>query len=109
MQAVDFLDRIKKLISNGNVLVSSHGYDELADDDIRVRDIIDGMQNAISVEYYPDYSKGPCILVLLRDGENNVLHAVWGVSKERTEPAVLVTAYKPDPSRWNEDFTERKK
>lgn len=53
MQADDFLKRIKKLIIDGKILVSSHGYDELAEVDIRVRDVIENMQNAFVVDYYP--------------------------------------------------------
>jgi hypothetical protein len=36
------------------------------------------------------------------------VHAVWGIPKGATGPAVLVTAYRPDPSRWSEDFMRRR-
>jgi len=109
MQATEFLDHIKGLIVEGHVLVSSHGYDELADDNIFVKDILKGMDNAVTVEYYPDYVKGPCILILIKDIQNNPVHVVWGISQGESGPAVLVTAYRPDPERWNDDFVERRK
>ena len=31
-----------------------------------------------------------------------------GHSKEVTSPAVLITAYRPDPERWSDDFMRRK-
>ena len=33
--------------------------------------------------------------------------AVWGIPKESASPAVLVTAYRPDPERWSGDFNRR--
>lgn len=101
------LDQISQLVMEGNVRISEHGYDELAADHILVRDVIEGLNGAILVEDYPEYPKGPCVLVLQRDREQRPLHAVWGIPKGKTSPAVLVTAYRPDPDRWDKDFRRR--
>ena len=58
---------IKKLIEKKDVLISSHGYDELAEDNI----------------------------------------LVWGIPKDKKNPAVLITAYRPDPEKWSDDFKRR--
>jgi hypothetical protein len=105
----DLLTIIAQLIKEGQVVISSHGYDELAADGILIRDIISNVKDAICVEEYPDYHKGPCILVLQHDREAQPVHVVWGVPKGRISPAVLVTAYRPDPQRWEEDFLRRRK
>jgi hypothetical protein len=79
--------KILRLIEQNQVQVSAHGYEEMADEKILVRDV----------------------LVLQHDGRDKPIHILWGIPKNATFPAVLVTAYRPDPARWSEDFTRRKK
>ena len=103
----DTLKRIKKLITGNKVRISAHGYDELTADEIFIREAIRGVVDAQPVEDYPDFHKGPAVLALQYDDEGNPIHVVWGIPLGKTSPAVLVTAYRPDPSRWSEDFMRR--
>jgi len=105
----DTLERIVQLIQAGKLKISEHGYDEIADEGILVRDIVSHMEDAVVVEDYPNYAKGPCVLVLQRDLEGRPLHVVWGIPKGESWPAVLVTAYRPDPDLWTEDLMRRTK
>ena len=131
---IETWDKIKLLIAEGNIKISEHGYDELAADDLNVREIVAGTPNGSIIpnwkaspnsrdytimvetiklesiiEEYPEYPKGPCVLILLRDKKGYPVHAVWGVPFGTGSPAVLVTAYRPDPERWEDDFIRRKK
>ena len=107
-QVSNTLERIKELVESQDVRISEHGYDELANDNLSAREIIKGINGAVLVEDYPNYPKGASTLVLQSDGFGNPVHVVWGLPKGCNHPAVLVTAYRPDPQRWNNTFTERK-
>jgi hypothetical protein len=100
---------IQRLVTAGEVRISEHGYDELTEDGISASEVLDGVGVGTVVEDYPDYPKGPSVLVLQLDGAGQPIHVVWGMPKGFESPAVLVTAYRPDPNRWDERFVERRK
>jgi hypothetical protein len=102
-------NRILALVEQGNILISEHGYDEMVQDDISIKDIITSLHSSKLIEDYPEYPKGPCILLLQYDSKNKPIHTVWGIPKGKTSPAVLVTAYRPNPNRWDVEFIRRKK
>ncbi len=104
----DIFHRILDLIARQQVLISDHGYDELATDGILVRDVLEGVTEGAVVEEYPTYYKGPCVLVLQHDKEGKPIHVVWGIPIQADYPAVVVTAYRPDPNRWADDYLRRR-
>jgi len=53
------LERIQTLAARGEIRISEHGYDELAEDDLTAREVVAGIADATVVEDYPAYGKGP--------------------------------------------------
>jgi len=104
----DFLLHIRGLIEARDVRISEHGYDELSEDGLSARDVISGVFEAQVVEEYPDYPKGPCILLLQKDSSGRPVHVVWGIPKGYKKPVVLITAYRPDPEMWDKSFLRRR-
>ena len=89
-------------------MISRHGYYEMVADGILVEEVIDGLKGAKMIEDYPNYPKGSSVLVLQKDGRGEPIHVVWGIPKGARSPAVVVTAYRPDPAQWADDFARRK-
>jgi len=61
-------ERILILLKRRDVIVSNHGYNEFAEDNISIKDIITGISDALVIENYPDYLKDP-----LRIGVTEIL------------------------------------
>ena len=104
----DFIERVRDLLRAGDVRISEHGYDELAEDGLTAREVLGSIQEAVVVEEYLNYAKGPCVLLLQKDQAGEPIHVVWGIPKGHDKPVVLVTAYRPDPGRWDKTFTRRR-
>ena len=102
-------DIVRVLVSQGRVRISEHGYDELAADGLLARELVEGVGAAEVIEDYLAYPKGPCVLLLQQTKDGRSVHAVWGLPAGHTSPAVLITAYVPDPARWKPGFKRRRK
>jgi len=104
----EILDQVKVAIAAGKWRFSSHAIRELSADGIVMEPLVEAISTAIVVEAYPDYHKGPCVLVLQRDELGQPLHLLWGLPSSFSSPAVLITAYRPDPKLWSADWMKRR-
>ena len=103
----DTLSKVQRLAAGGQVRISEHGYDELADEDIFAGEVLAGLYDAVMVEDYPEGARGPRVLVLQRDSRGHPIHVLSGIPKGGEAPAVMITVYRPDPARWPDGFDRR--
>jgi hypothetical protein len=101
------LDRVRVLVQRGDWQASDHALQRIAEHAIIASDLVDRIGDAVVVEDYPDYHAGSCVLVLQNDRDGAV-HALWGLEKGTDRPAVLITAYRPDPKLWQDDNRTRR-
>jgi Domain of unknown function (DUF4258) len=104
----EILRRVQTLVLSGDYLVSDHGFNALEEDAIVASEAIAGIAAATPIEDYPDRSRGPSVLALQHDGSGRAIHVVWAIPVGERRPAVLVTAYRPNPALWDSEFGKRK-
>lgn len=102
------LKRVQRLVARGEALASRHGHREMANDLLGLAELVATLDAAQVVEDYPDYWKGPAVLVLQLDRAGQPVHVLWGIERGTETPAILVTAYRPELERWSDDFLARK-
>jgi len=82
----DFVEQVRSLIRAGDVRISEHGYNELAEDGLTAREVLGSVEDAVVVEEYPKFAKGRCVLLLQKDRTGKPIHVVWGIPKVVTDP-----------------------
>jgi hypothetical protein len=102
------LELVRELVKRKSFRISKHGYNELSNDGLIVGDIVAGIDAAVVIEDYPNYPRGRCVLVMQQYDSRSPVHVVWGIPSGKAEPAVLVTAYRPDPAKWEPGFLRRR-
>ena len=100
-------ERVRLLVGRGDWQASVHGLQSLVDDSVVTADVVDAIDTGVVVEDYPSYYAGPSVLVLLADRDGPV-HILWGLKAGTDRPAVIITAYRPDPKNWLDDNRTRR-
>ena len=71
------LAAVQALATRGEIRISDHGYDELADDGIFAGDVLARLAAAVVVEDYRDDPRGRSVLVLQGGADGRPIHVVW--------------------------------
>lgn len=108
MHVSQIADSIRQFAAARNVVISQHAASRIRKRGILLAEIIGGAAFGEVIEDYPDFHKGPALLMLQHDGSGAAFHVVWGIEAGTTEPAVVITAYWLDPSQWTDDFRTRR-
>lgn len=100
------IEQIKVLAENKeNVIVTDHVFSKIKIRRIRISDILTAIENGEIIEQYPKDYPYPSCLVFGYTVNKIPLHIVCGVGDGKLW---IITAYFPDPNRWEKDLKTRK-
>lgn len=96
---------LQTICKTGAIKWTTHVVARLQERGIDPSDIKNCIMTGRVIEDYPDDYPYPSCLVLGASLGEKTLHVVVGVGQGHLW---LITAYYPDPLKWNEDFSIRK-
>ena len=107
MKNID-INFIKSCVLEKKIFWSYHSNMRLDERGLSREKTLVSIENCEIIEEYKDDYPLPSCLCLGYDKENNPIHSVIGIDKENKNIRII-TAYYPDPSRWESDFKKRRK
>ena len=88
-----------RAILKGKVRITDHADEEAADDALLFDEIYYSVMQGEVIEDYPTDKPFPSCLIMGKSFSGQAIHSVWAYNPEN-EWAVLITVYRPDPTRW---------
>lgn len=104
MDMEDLIDAIRQ----NRLRISDHADEEAESDRLSFDEIFFSVFQGEIIEDYPDDKPYPSCLIYGDNFRGEPVHSVWAFNKE-TKWAVLITVYRPDPDRWIDWRTRRKR
>lgn len=98
-------DRLHRQTEADRLRITAHAHQEMVEEDISLDDVIGVLGKARLVENYPDHRRGACCLVCGQSGAGAYVHVVCTTS---LDIAIIITVYKPKPSKWITPFKRGK-
>lgn len=95
---------LRRLYKEDRMFLTAHCSLRLEQRGISEKDIENAINNGEIIEQYPDDYPWPSCLVL-GFSDQKALHLCIGTSGEAEK---LITAYWPDPEKWDADFKQRR-
>ncbi len=88
------------------IMFRIHAIDRMFERGIGIKDIRNALETGQDIENYDDNASYPARLVLSWRGKRP-LHVVAADNISGDE-IIVITGYRPDPSRWTDDFRGRR-
>lgn len=95
---MDINDIIEAIRVN-RIRITDHADEEVQADNLSFDEIFLSVFQGEIIEDYPTDKPYPSCLIYGRTFRNEPVHSVWAYN-EQNQWAVLITVYRPDPSRW---------
>ncbi len=93
------IDDIIKSIKAKKIRITDHADEEAQNDELSFKEVFASVLTGEIIEQYPDDKPYPSCLIYGKNLKNEPIHSVWAYNAE-TRASVLITVYRPDPSRW---------
>ena len=90
---------IIRAIESLQYYITDHADEESQADRLSAGDVFQSVRNGEVIEDYPTDHPYPSCLIYGLSSEGMPIHSVWAYNEE-SQWAVLVTVYRPDPTRW---------
>lgn len=95
-------------IRHNRMRITDHADEEAGSDELSFDEIFFSVLQGEVIEDYPDDKPYPSCLIYGDSFKGDPIHSVWAFNEE-TKWAVLITVYRPDPERWVDWRTRRKR
>jgi hypothetical protein len=95
---------VKAKVQSGQFVISTHAYQEAADEKIDIAEIRDAILNDEMLEQYADTGRGESCLILGFVDERPI-HVICGW---RRESIVIITVYVPKLPKFQDPWTRRR-
>jgi len=100
------ISQIIEAINENRIRISDHADIEAHEDRLSYEEIYYSVRQGEIIEEYPTDTPYPSCLVYGQTIRSEPIHSVWAYNPDNGW-AVLITVYRPDPSRWI-NWTERR-
>lgn len=100
------IDDIKRLLKEDKIKWSGHILTRLQQRGIKIKDVIECIQNGEIIEYYEADYPFPSCLVLGHCNSNKGIHVVCSLGEDNVW---MITAYYPDDREWQDDLKTRRR
>ncbi|MCR5650874.1 MAG: DUF4258 domain-containing protein [Lachnospiraceae bacterium] len=87
------------------VFITEHAAERHRQREIKSKDVRIALENGEIIEQYPNDYPFPSCLILGKDISGNPLHVCMS---DEGSASRIITAYRPEPERWSDDFKTRK-
>lgn len=99
------IEDIQALCSDQTIFMTQHAHDRCRERGIKYKDLKSAISTGEIIEQYPDDKPYPSCLLLGITVSSKPLHLVCSIG---TGTLWIITAYWPDPQKWDSNFKIRK-
>jgi hypothetical protein len=101
------IQNIIRAIDSLQYRITDHADEEAQDDRLKFDEIFESVRHGEVIEDYPTDRPYPSCLIYGSNTKGSPIHSVWAYNEDN-HWAVLITVYRPDPTRWV-NWRERRK